>query len=104
VLHYVPTRDLARGLRTIARWVGDGLAFIEFFTGDDDTEGDSEGFMQRSAAAYARHIRGAGLTHLGLHCYAGNVPGREIMAFERGWASPPARARRGRRGGPGRRA
>ena len=89
VLHYVPTKDLAPGLRAIAKSLADGVAFLEFFTADDDTEGDSEGFVPRRAAVYARHLRAAGLEHLGMHCYARRDAGREIMAFERGWATPP---------------
>ena len=46
VLHYVPTKDLTRGFKTIGKWVGPGLAFLEFFTRDDDTEGDTEDFMR----------------------------------------------------------
>jgi SAM-dependent methyltransferase len=87
VLHYVATKDLARGLKAIGRWVGGGLAFLEFFTRDDDTEGDTEEFRKRPAATYARLLRGAGLTHLGLHCYVGREVGRAIMAFERGSAA-----------------
>ena len=87
VLHYVDSKDLARGLKAIGRWIGGGLAFLEFFTRDDDTEGDTEDFRKRTAATYARHLRAAGLTHLGLHCYVGRDVGREIMDFERGSAA-----------------
>ncbi|MEP7028300.1 MAG: class I SAM-dependent methyltransferase [Candidatus Eisenbacteria bacterium] len=90
VLHYVPTPDLVRGLRVIGRWV-QGVAFLEFFTRGDDTEGDTESFEPRSAATYARLLRAAGLTHLGLHCYAGRRVERAIMTFERGFAAPPPR-------------
>jgi len=91
VLHYVPTKELAPGLATIARWVKGGVAFVEFFTAQDDTEGDQEAFQARTPAAYARALQRAGLVHLGLHCYAGAQTEREIMAMERGWASPPRR-------------
>jgi SAM-dependent methyltransferase len=94
VLHYVETRDLTRGLKTIGRWVGGGMAFLEFFTRDDDTEGDTEEFKPRPAATYTRLLRAAGLTHLGLHCYVGRDVAREIMAFERGSAAPTRSKRR----------
>jgi SAM-dependent methyltransferase len=94
VLHYVETKDLARGLRAIGRWVGGGMAFLEFFTKDDDTEGDTEEFKPRPAATYTRLLRAAGLTHLGLHSYVGREVGREIMAFERGSAARAASKRR----------
>ena len=93
VLHYVPTPELARGLKAIGKWIGGGMAFLEFFTRGDDTEGDTEGFQPRSTAVYSKILRAAGLTHLGLHCYVGREVGREIMAFERGFAAPPARGR-----------
>jgi SAM-dependent methyltransferase len=94
VLHYVDTKDLGRGLRAIGRWVGGGMAFLEFFTKDDQTEGDTEEFKPRPAATYTRLLRAAGLTHLGLHCYVGREVAREIMAFERGSAAPAGTKRR----------
>lgn len=98
VLHYVQTPDLVRGLRAIARWVGGGVAFLEFFTREDDTEGDTESFEPRKAGTYTRLLRAAGLTHLGLHCYVGRHVGRSIMTFERGFAAPALRRPRPRRG------
>jgi SAM-dependent methyltransferase len=98
VLHYVSTPELGRGLRTLGKWVGGGMAFLEFFTRDDDTEGDTEGFQPRAAATYVRLLRAAGFTHLGLHCYVGRDVGREIMAFERGVAAPTRVRKPGRRG------
>ena len=91
VLHYVPTPELARGLAAIARLVGGGgLAYLEFFSRDDATEGDDEGFMPRAASTYARMFRAAGLTHLGLHSYVvKRAMGRELMRFEQGWAARP---------------
>ncbi len=91
VLHYVPARELAPGLATIARWLGGGVAFLELFTSRDATEGDQEAFQARTPAAYARALQRAHLVHLGLHCYVGAGVEREIMAMERGWASPPRR-------------
>ena len=93
VLHYVDNADLARGLKAIGRMIGGGLAFLEFFTKDDDTEGDTEDFKARPAATYARLLRAAGLTHLGLHCYVGRGVGRAIMDFERGSAARAVRKR-----------
>jgi SAM-dependent methyltransferase len=87
VLHYVPARELAPGLATIARWLGGGVAFIEFFTSRDATEGDQEAFQARTPAFYARALQAAKLLHVGLHCYVGPRVEREIMAMERGWAA-----------------
>jgi SAM-dependent methyltransferase len=91
VLHYVPGKELAHGLATLARWIGGGALFLEFFTSRDETEGDSEAFQSRTPAAYARLLQRARLVHLGLHCYVGPQVGREIMAMERGWAAPGRR-------------
>ena len=85
VLHYVPTDELKRGLVTIERLLG-GLAFLELYTADDDTEGDDEGFVRRRAAAYRRLFRAAGLLHLGLHCYVGSALKDELITFEKGSA------------------
>jgi hypothetical protein len=76
-------------LRAIAHLIGGGgLAYIEFFTREDATEGDDEGFAARPAATYARLLRAAGLTHLGLHSYVARpTMGRELMRFEEGWAA-----------------
>ena len=83
VLHYVGTTELRRGLRAIARLCG-GLAFLEMFAGEDDTEGDDEGFQRRSAAAYRRLFREARLIPLGLHCYASWRLKDDLTAFEKG--------------------
>jgi len=93
VLHYVPTAELERGLRAIARLVGGGgLAYLEFFTREDATEGDDHGFQPRAAATYARLFRAAGLTHVGLHSYVVKKSlGRELMRFEHGWAASKGR-------------
>jgi len=92
VLHYVPAAELAPGLRAIARFISDGgLAYLEFFTREDSTEGDDEAFQPRASSSYARLFRAAGLTHLGLHSYVvRRTMGRELMRFEEGWAAPRA--------------
>jgi SAM-dependent methyltransferase len=69
VLQYVPTAQLAAGLREIRRLLG-GVAYIEAYAREDDMEGDMEGWHFRSAAEYRRHFRSAGLTHCGLYCFA----------------------------------
>jgi SAM-dependent methyltransferase len=68
VLQYVPTPDLGRGLREIRRLLG-GIAYIEAYAREDDMEGDMDGWIFRSAAAYRRAFRDAGLTHCGLYCF-----------------------------------
>jgi SAM-dependent methyltransferase len=83
VLHYVPTPEARRGLRAIARLLG-GLAFIEFFSKEDDTIGDDEGYVPRPESAYRNLFREAGLVHLGLHCYASRRDAVNLMTFEKG--------------------
>ncbi len=83
VLHYVPSPEAKRGLRAIARMLG-GLAFIEFFSKEDDTVGDDDGYIPRSEAACRNLFREAGLVHLGLHCYARRRDAVNLMTFEKG--------------------
>ena len=82
VLHYVPTLEARRGLQALRRLVG-GIAFIEVFTGEDDTIGDDHGFVPRSERAYRGLFRVAGLVHLGLHCYTTRRIARDLMALEK---------------------
>jgi SAM-dependent methyltransferase len=82
VLHYVATDEMRRGLKTIASLLG-GVAFLELYTSEDDTEGDGEGLQNRSPALYRRALRAAGLIHLGMHCYAGRMLADQLITFER---------------------
>jgi SAM-dependent methyltransferase len=82
VLHYVDTEEVGRGLAAMARLLG-GVAFIELFTREDDTEGDMEGFQARPAALYRGLFQHAGLVPVGLHCYVGRVLEPRLTAFER---------------------
>lgn len=68
VLHYLPTRELDRGLPALADLCG-GLAFIEVFAREDETEGDDHDFQPRPAAFYRRRLRALGLQPLGSHCW-----------------------------------
>jgi len=70
VLHYVSDEELARGIPVLAALVGDGVAFIEHFTSDDEIEGDLRGFHARAPAFYRRLLARAGLVPQGLHVYA----------------------------------
>ena len=68
MLHYVPARQLRRGLEALADLTG-GVAWIEVFTRSDSIGGDFRGMMRRSPAFYDRLFRQAGLVHCGLYCY-----------------------------------
>lgn len=68
VLHYLPTRELERGLPALADLCG-GVAFIEVFAREDETEGDDHEFQPRPAAFYRRRLRALGLQPLGSHCW-----------------------------------
>jgi SAM-dependent methyltransferase len=92
VLHYVPDGELVRGVRALARLTG-GLAFLEVFPREDDTIGDDVGYFARPASVYRRLFEAAGLTHVGLHGWAGRAIARDLTTFERG--APRSRARRG---------
>ena len=68
VLHYLPTRELDRGLPALAELCG-GVAFIEVFARGDDAIGDDEQFHQRPAGFYLRRLQATGLRPLGSHCW-----------------------------------
>ncbi len=68
VLHYLPTRELDRGLPALAELCG-GVAFIEMFVRGDGAIGDEEQFQQRTAAFYLERLQATGLRPLGSHCW-----------------------------------
>ena len=93
VLHYVSDADLARGAPVLASLTG-GVAWLETFTAVDAVEGDRREFRRRPPAFYARVLRGAGFTRLGLHCWAGPGLAGAFAALEH--AGPAATPRRPR--------
>ena len=68
VLHYLPTREIDRGLPGLAALCG-GVAFLETFTARDSVEGDEHDFHKRSAAFYRRRFEALGFRRLGSHCW-----------------------------------
>ncbi len=82
VIHYVPTSDLVRGLRTL-HGLARGPAYLEAYTGGDDVEGDDDDFKQRSRAQYRRLFRAAGFTSCGMHCYVTRPMARVLLDLER---------------------
>ncbi len=68
VLHYLPTRELARGLPGLAELCA-GVAFLETFAGEDAAEGDEHDFQARPARFYRQRFTAAGFAELGSHCW-----------------------------------
>lgn len=68
VLHYLPTRELERGLPALAELCA-GVAFLEAFTREDGALGDQHEFQQRPARFYRERLRALGLQALGSHCW-----------------------------------
>ena len=68
VLHYLPTRELQRGLPALADLCG-GIAFIEAFARQDQAVGDEDEFKSRPARFYRERLRAIGLRPLGSHCW-----------------------------------
>ena len=68
VLHYLPSRELERGLPGLAALCG-GVAFLETFTREDAIEGDHAGFQRRPARFYRERLQALGFTPLGSHCW-----------------------------------
>lgn len=68
VMHYLPARELGRGLQGIAELCG-GVAFLETFAREDEFDGDHLGFQSRPATWYRRRFTALGLRALGSHCW-----------------------------------
>lgn len=68
VLHYLPTRELDRGLPGLVELCG-GVAFLETFTREDSAEGDEHDFQSRPARFYRQRFDALGLHQLGSHCW-----------------------------------
>ena len=81
MLHYVPTRELDRGLPGLAELCG-GIAFLETFAREDEAEGDEDGFLARPAAFYRRRFEAAGFRALGSHCWLSPALAATATALE----------------------
>lgn len=81
VLHYVPARELRRGLPGLVDNL-EGVAFVEVFTSADLVSGDTQGFLRRSASWYRARLAEAGLTACGSHGYLGPRLMRSTAAME----------------------
>lgn len=68
VLHYLPTRELDRGLPGLVDLCA-GVAFLEVFTREDDAEGDEDEFQNRPAKFYRQRFDALGLRQVGSHCW-----------------------------------
>src|SRR5690606_13396164 len=68
VLHYLPTRELERGMPALADLCG-GVAFIETFAREDQAVGDEDEFKSRPARFYRERLNATGLRVLGSHCW-----------------------------------
>src|SRR5690606_17656046 len=68
VMHYLPLRELDRGLPGLAELCG-GVAFLECFAREDETEGDNVDFQARPAVFYRRRFAALGLRQVGSHCW-----------------------------------
>lgn len=81
VLHYLPAREIDAGLDGLAELCG-GVAFLETFTRQDETEGDDDGFMRRPAAFYRKRFESTGMRPLGSHCWLSPALAPGAMALE----------------------
>lgn len=82
VMHYVPTRELRRGLSGFGELCG-GVAFLEVFAREDDPDGDREGFIARRARWYRAAFTEAGFTAVGSHCWLSPTLAGEAASLER---------------------
>lgn len=82
VMHYLDTRELDRGLPGLVELCG-GVAFLETFTGEDETDGDNVGFHPRPARFYRQRFRKAGFVPLGSHLWLSPALADRLVALER---------------------
>jgi SAM-dependent methyltransferase len=82
VMHYLDTRELDRGLPALAELCG-GVAFLETFTREDETDGDNHEFKQRPARFYRQRFQALGMTALGSHLWLAPALADRLVALER---------------------
>lgn len=81
VLHYLPSRELKRGLPGLAELCG-GVAFLETFASEDEFEGDHVDFQPRKAAWYRKQFSAEGLRAVGSHCWLSPALAEQASALE----------------------
>ncbi|MDH5832552.1 class I SAM-dependent DNA methyltransferase [Luteimonas kalidii] len=81
VMHYLPLKELDRGLPGLAELCG-GVAFLECFTREDRTVGDDVDFQARPARFYRRRFEALGLRPLGSHCWLSPALAEDVAALE----------------------
>ncbi len=82
VMHYLDTRELDRGLPALAELCA-GLAFLETFTREDETDGDDVGFKARPAKFYRQRFQAQGFVPLGSHLWLSPTLADSTCALER---------------------
>lgn len=82
VLHYLPTRELNRGLSGLADLCG-GVAFIEMFAKEDAAIGDEHEFQSRPARFYRERLRALGLVQIGSYGWLSPQISDHATALER---------------------
>ena len=81
VLHYLPARELGRGLAQLHERLR-GVAYLPVFTSADLVEGDQAGWYHRAPSYYRKLFARAGLAACGLHCYLTTEVAGELAALE----------------------
>lgn len=82
VLHYLPTRELNRGLPGLADLCG-GVAFIEMFAKEDAAIGDENEFQSRPARFYRERLEKLGFVQIGSYGWLSPHIADHATALER---------------------
>ena len=81
VMHYVRTPELKRGLSGFAD-LCHGVAFLETFCRGDAVDGDTQGYIARTPAAYRSLFAHAGFRACGSHLYLADALAADATALE----------------------
>jgi len=82
VLHYLPAREIDRGLESLGDLLG-GVAYLDVATAEDEPEGDLDGWHRRGARWYRQRFERAGLVEAGMQCWVAPEMVERLGGMER---------------------
>jgi 2-polyprenyl-3-methyl-5-hydroxy-6-metoxy-1,4-benzoquinol methylase len=83
ILHYLEMPVLRRAAAQLEPLIG-GVAYMPLFTARDASDGDHQGFQERSARDYRTVLGRHGIIPIGMHLWTTTARWDELSDFERG--------------------